>query len=174
MNTERITDTGHRLYREAMELYRISFPPHEQREAESQAKILGLDAYHCDAVCDDGNFIGEILYWEVNGFLYIEHFCILPEMRNRRYGQRILTSLSENPMILEIDPPTDEISLRRKGFYECCGFKENGYRHIHPPYHRGNSGHELVIMSSPNVLTPEEFDAFSFFLKNTVMKDAYI
>ena len=49
----------------------------------------------------------------------------------------------------EIDPPSDDISIHRKSFYERCGFKENAFSHVHPPYHKGNTGHELVIMSSP-------------------------
>lgn len=28
------------------------------------------------------------------------------------------------PVILEIDPPVDAVSIRRKGFYQRCGFKE--------------------------------------------------
>lgn len=172
-NIERITSTEHPLYQKAMELYQISFPSHEQRENRSQEQILTQEAYHLDIVCDEGEFIGEVLYWEVAGFLYIEHFCILPSMRNKQYGQKILKALQDKPLILEIDPPVDEISIRRKGFYERCGFVENPYRHIHPPYHAGNHGHDLVIMSSPRMLTQSEYDVFFDFLKNTVMKNAY-
>ena len=77
------------------------------------------------------------------------------------------------PLILEIDPPVDDISIRRKGFYERCGFVENLYSHTHPPYHVGNHGHDFVIMSSPKMLTPNEYDVFFSFLENTVMKNAY-
>ena len=40
MRTERITSAQHPLYAQAMEVYRNSFPPHEQREAASQERIL--------------------------------------------------------------------------------------------------------------------------------------
>ncbi len=173
MNIERITCTAHPLYQKAMELYSISFPAHEQREAHSQKHILTQDAYHFDVICDEGNYIGEILYWEVSGFFYIEHFCILPAMRNRHYGQKILNAYQSTPLILEIDPPVDEISIRRKRFYERCGFVENPYRHIHPPYHTENQGHELVIMSSPRMLEVNEYECFDHFLQDIVMKDVY-
>ena len=39
----------------------------------------------------------------------------------------------------EIDPPTGDISRRRKGFYERGGFVENPYPHIRPPYHATGS-----------------------------------
>ena len=173
MNIERITSTAHPLYQKAMELYSISFPAHEQRETRSQEQILTQDPYHFDVVCDDGEFVGEILYWDVGGAFYIEHFCVLPAMRNKQYGQKILNAYQATPLILEIDPPVDAISIRRKGFYERCGFVENPYAHVHPAYHRGNAGHELVIMSSPRMLEAEEYEHFNRYLQDTVMKNVY-
>ena len=173
MHFTRITSAYHPLYPQAMALYQISFPPHEQREALSQSDILRPDAYHFDAICDGDTFVEEILYWEVAGLLYIEHFCILPEMRNRHYGQKALAMLQDWPMLLEIDPPVDEISIRRNGFYTRCGFVENSYPHVHPPYHRGNHGHDLVIMSSPRQLTQTEYDTFRRYLQDTGMNGTY-
>lgn len=173
MKMERITQTTHPLYKQAMDLYQMSFPFHEQRESLSQSQILSQSAYHFDVVRDDQDFIGEVLYWEIGDFLYIEHFCILPSMRNKRYGQKILELLQTKPLILEIDPPVDEISRRRQGFYARCGFVENPYRHIHPPYHKDTSGHELVVMSAPKELTQNEYDMFRRYLQNTIMKEAY-
>ena len=173
MDIERITQVNHPLYKKAMNLYEISFPFHEHREALSQSRILCQSTYHFDVVSDDKEFVGEALYWEIGDFLYIEHFCVLPSMRNKRYGQKILEVLQTKPLILEIDPPVDEISRRRQGFYERCGFVENPYLHIHPPYHKDCSGHELVVMSSPKKLTQNEYDMFSHYLQNTIMKEAY-
>ena len=173
MKAERMTSPSHPLYARAMELYRGSFPAHELREEPSQTEILSNPAYHFDLIFDGDEFVGEVLYWETAGFFYIEHFCILPEMRNRHYGQRALELLHDTPLILEIDPPVDDISVRRKGFYERCGFVENSYRHIHPPYHRNNKGHDLVVMSRPRMLTQAEYDAFYACLRDVVMKDAW-
>ena len=174
MHLERITFPEHPLFQQAMALYQLSFPPHEQREMPSQQAIMRHPAYHFDAIWQDGIFIGEALSWKIGDFRYIEHFCILPEMRNKRYGQRALALLLQaHPLMLEIDPPIDEISLRRKGFYERAGFTANVFHHVHPPYHAQNAGHELVVMSYPNALTEEEYARFSSYLENTVMKNAY-
>ena len=170
---ERITTPTHPLYTDAINLYKISFPRHEQREEASQTEILRHPAYHFDVVCDGGAFVGEILYWDIGDALYVEHFCVLPSMRNQHYGQKILAALQKQPLILEIDPPVDAIAQRRKGFYERCGFVENPYSHIHPPYHQGNAGHELIIMSSPQMLKSDEYERFRRYLQNTVMKDVY-
>ena len=176
MNLERITSPLHPLYKQALELYQISFPFHEQREAFSQAAILHDDAYHFDLIYDAGTFVGLALYWESLDYIYIEHFCILPEMRNKQYGQRVLSLLKtrQKTLILEIDPPIDAISVRRKGFYERCGFVENPYPHIHPPYHKGNKGHELVIMSSPMPISQAEYDTFHANLQDKIMNHAFV
>lgn len=42
-----------------------------------------------------------------------------------------------------------------------------------PPYHPGNPGHRLVVMSSPEKLTPDAYERFYRFLLDTVMKHAY-
>lgn len=173
MEIRRITQTSDPLYEQAMALYTISFPFHEQRQALSQSQILQQDAYHFDVICDNGEFVGEILYWDIGNALYIEHFCVSPAMRNRHYGQRILSAYQSTPLILEIDPPEEELSMRRKGFYGRCGFTENPYAHVHPPYHPGNPGHRLVVMSSPEKLTPDAYAHFYRFLRDTVMKHAY-
>ena len=173
MRLERMTGAEHPLYARAMALYRSSFPAHELREEPSQRQILSDPAYHFDLIWDGDTFVGEVLYWEIGGFYYIEHFFILPGLRNRHYGQRALELLQPMPLILEIDPPVDAVSVRRKGFYERCGFVENPYAHVHPPYHKGNHGHDLVVLSRPAVLTQAEYDRFRKYLDTVVMKDVF-
>ncbi|MDO5407954.1 MAG: GNAT family N-acetyltransferase [Eubacteriales bacterium] len=175
MRFERIKGAEHRMYEQALRLYRISFPPHEQREALSQKRILGDGEYHFDLIYDEELFVGLALYWETEQFLYLEHFCILPEARNRRYGQKVLEKLKERQktLILEIDPPEDDISIRRKGFYERCGFVENPYSHVHPPYHSGNDGHRLRIMTCPGQIDREMYEEFAEYLSSRVMDGAY-
>ena len=146
MILKRIIQPQDPMYCEALKLYQVSFPYHEQREALSQKNILNDSEYHFDLVYDEETFIGLVLYWESDRFIYIEHFCVLPEMRNKQYGKKTLSLLMKQPkpLILEIDPPVDNISKRRKGFYERCGFIEDSFSHTHPPYHKGNTEHNLI------------------------------
>ena len=175
MRLEQIRNSIHPLYKQALELYQVSFPLHEQRESTSQEAILSNDLYHFDLIYDGDSFVGLVLYWEQSDYIYIEHFCIQPDLRNRQYGQRTLSLLQEKGkiVILEIDPPIDAISMRRRGFYERCGFGENPYPHIHPPYHKGNTGHELVIMSNPRLILQSEYDSFNCFLKRIIMNNVF-
>ncbi len=175
MRFERITDAGHPMYSAAMALYRESFPAHELRESASQERILHDRAYHFDLAYDGETFVGLALCWEPETFIYVEHLCILPALRGHAYGSAVLALLAAEgkTVILEIDPPVDDISVRRLGFYERNGFSVNPYAHVHPPYHAGNHGHNLVVMSRPGVLTREEYDGFARYLAGHIMKGAY-
>lgn len=172
VNFIRLTSPDDRRLDEAMKLYQLSFPEHEQRETDSQRRILSHSEYHFDLIYDEDLFVGVILYWETDEFLYVEHFCINPEMRNRRYGQRALALLNEKgkTVILEIDPPVDDISKHRKAFYERAGYRENPYEHVHPPYHKGNVGHPLVIMSCPRPIDLSIYEQFKRYLEHVVME----
>lgn len=171
MNFVRLVSADNKMYQEAMALYRQSFPEHEQRENASQEAILQCGAYHYDLIYDEAIFVGLLLHWETADFTYIEHFCIDPAMRNNRYGQRALELLGKNgkTIILEIDPPIDDLSIRRRSFYERAGYRENPFSHVHPPYHKENAGHPLTVMSRPDVLTQTLYDKFRLYLEKTIM-----
>lgn len=174
MEIIRLQTENHPLMERARMLYAQSFPVHEQRQYASQRRIMGQEAYHFGLVMDNDEFAGLMLYWEAETFIYVEHFCMLPELRGKGLGSRALALLGVGgkTVILEIDPPVDAVSVRRRRFYERSGFVANSYRHVHPPYHREYAGHELVVMSRPSALTQKEFDAFVQFLTQTVMKEA--
>lgn len=171
MEFRRLTAAAGDTYQKALALYQSSFPLHEQREAGSQRAIMGADAYHFDLILDGGVWAGILLYWDAGDFLYVEHFAILPQLRGHRYGQRALELLRAKgkTIILEIDPPADDLSIRRKGFYERAGFAANPFGHIHPPYRADFAGHPLVVMSCPQALTQAEYTAFAHYLADVVM-----
>lgn len=175
MRFERLTDRHDPRYETARALYGKSFPRHEQREAASQAAILAHPAYRFDLIYDGDEFVGLLLCWETDDFIYVEHFCIEPDKRGCRYGSRALELLGAEgkTVILEIDPPVDEISIRRRGFYERAHFRANPYPHVHPAYHADCKGHELVIMSAPAPINQARYDAFNDYLRAVVMKDVY-
>lgn len=171
MEFARLATVDSDMYEKAIDLYKISFPSHEQRPLSSQAEIMGNAEYHFNLIYDEGVWVGIILWWETDEFIYVEHFCILTSMRNKRYGQRTLELLGllQKTVILEIDPPIDDVSVKRKSFYERAGYCANSFAHIHPPYHKENSGHNLVVMSYKNVLSEAQYTRFNNYLKGVVM-----
>jgi len=156
-----------------MALYEASFPRHEQRLPDEQRAVLSHPEYHFSQLFDGAEFVGLLLYWEAEDFRYVEHFCVRPELRGRRYGAKALEELGRDgkTVVLEIDPPVDDIARRRQGFYQRCGFAVNPYPHVHPPYRKGFRGHPLVVMSAPGALTQETYDRFAGYLQNAVMSD---
>ena len=126
-------------------------------------------------VCDGKLFVGLVLYRETAEYLYIEHLCILQALRNHHYGQRTLELLAEcgKTLILEIDPSMDAIVCRRKMFYERCGFAENPFPHIHPPYHAENHGHALVVMTIFLPIPQEKYNDFYRYLTEKVLKNVF-
>lgn len=167
----RLTSADGCMYNRAMEMYRGSFPMHEQRESDSQRRIMGDGDYHFELICAGEALLGCILYWETLDFIYVEHFFIAPEQRGKGCGRQALEWLKAQgrPVILEIDPITDEISRRRKNFYERAGFAENPFKHVHPPYHSGMEGHPLTVMSCPEPLSGDLYQKFSRYLRQRVM-----
>ncbi|AUM65255.1 GNAT family acetyltransferase [Brevibacillus laterosporus] len=106
MDFYRLTSTNDVLCNKAFDLYKASFPEHEQRLFEDQIVALNHSEYHCD-------------------------------------------------IILEIDPPVESISIRRKNFY------------MRP---KQNVPHELVIMSFPRRISELEYSQFNEYLVKTIMK----
>ena len=90
-------------------------------------------------------------------------------MRLRRAGTLLLGERKKT-VILEIDPPNDEVSARRKAFYERAGYRANPFEHIHPPYRSEYEGHRLVVMTYPAAISENEYKNFNSYLENVVMK----
>lgn len=173
LRIERLRTADDPNFAPAMALYAASFPQHEQRLEPSQRRIMAHAQYHFCLLYEEDAFAGLALYWDAGAYLYVEHLCIVPERRGHGQGTAALDLLAEEdkPVILEIDPPVDEISRRRQAFYERAGFVANSCLHVHPPYRAGNRGHNLVVMSRPRLLTDGEYAAFAAYLSNVVMKD---
>ena len=120
----------------AMALYRRSFPARIASWLDQQA-VMNDPLYHFDLCLLDGALASLILYWDFGAYIYVEHFCVEPSMRGHGLGTLILAELAKKnkPIILEIDPLTDDVAIRR-GFYERCGYVANGFAHIHLLYQR--------------------------------------
>ncbi len=128
--------------------------------------------YHCQIFYQDGLLLGFIFWWACGEQIYIEHLAINPALRGRNYGSRLLAEFCERAgktVILEIDPPEDEIAIRRLRFYQGLGFCLNDYAHLHPPYHPDYEGHALRVLSYPKLLEEEAYQRFNQMLVETVM-----
>lgn len=173
MTFERITSPDHPAFDRAFALYTISFPLHEQRTREKQERVLSHPEYHFDVIWEGETFVGILLHWEEEGFSYVEHFATDPALRGQGLGARALELLNSRgkSVVLEIDPPVDELSIRRKGFYQRAGFWENPFLHVHPPYRPQFKGHPLTVMTYPTPWDRGTYETFWVCLRDTVMAD---
>ena len=95
--------------------------------------------------------IGLLTTWTFDSFTYIEHFALSPEVRGRGYGSEALAMLiarTEQPLILEAEPPTDELTRRRIGFYERSGFTLYDYPYVQPAYTADSQPVPLCLMGT--------------------------
>lgn len=156
---------------EAMEIYRQSFPYKEQRSEAEHIRALENPDFHADGIWQDGVFIGILYYWNAGPCDYIEHLAISPRLRGQNMGSAALAAFCPGRrVVLEIDPPVDEISIRRRGFYQRMGFVENAHRYIHPSFCRPFEEHRLVLMSYPTPLSDDEARHFADYVRETVLR----
>ncbi len=153
------------------EIYKNSFPIFEQRTQSDQLEALSCAEYFCHAVKDNGIVVGLLYTWRTDTFIYVEHLAILESERGKNYGTKLLEQLiatASLPIILEIDPPVDAVSIRRRGFYEKLGFVMNDFLHIHPAFTKESGEYELKVLSIPKI-DESLYNNFRKYLDNTIM-----
>lgn len=75
---------------------------------------------------------------------------------------------SKKPIVLEIEIPNDEISLKRKNFYEKLGFKLNNQEYYQLPLRKGNKPLKLNLMSYPEKIPDENFKIIENIIQSFV------
>lgn len=115
----------------AVELYEQAFPPAERRPTASWISLIkgeagpAGEAFLPFALLHDDAFCGFITAWQLDGFVYGEHFATLPTLRGHGLGgqgyEAFLKRFDGQPVVIEVEPPTTPITRRRIGFYERHG-----------------------------------------------------
>jgi len=170
MNFERI-GASHPLFEASFTLYEASFPPNERRTREDHLRALQDEDFFPLGAVEDGKMLADVFLWETEDFCYLEHFAVQPDLRGHGTGSTILRQLltQDKPLILEIEPPDDEITCRRKHFYERNGLCAQPYGHVQLPFQGGGPIVPLVIMSNRN-LSAQQCRAFQQYLLNRVVR----
>ena len=157
---ERITEE---TFDEIFPLLEAAFPVTELRIKEDQRSLLQEEKYVLYGVRKDGKFAAVFATWEIDDFLYIEHFAVKEECRNDGYGGMLLEKLLEEkgkPMVLEVEVPEDELTCRRVGFYERHGLVYNEYPYLQPPLRKGNDLLPLRFMTYPASIDEEMYERY--------------
>ena len=98
---------------EAWELYEKSFPYNERWSEEAYDRAFGDPNFEADGIWRGGEFIGILFHWGADGYRYVEHLAVSPALRGQNMGSAALSAFCRKVgrVILEIDPPEDDISI---------------------------------------------------------------
>ncbi len=170
MQFQRVTSNQDVLYAEGIALYERSFITAERRDADEQRRIMQESDYHFDAIVESDGLCGVVLYWESDDFIYLEHLAILESLRGKSIGTQALEYLKSKGkmIIIEIEPVVDEMTARRRAFYERNGFFVTSHHHIQVKYRFEDSEVELWILSLGRIISAEEYEAFYEYLLRKV------
>lgn len=137
-----------------------SFPIDEHRSYEKQKELLH-DASYFLYGCRRGDQLAAFFgVWQLKECLFIEHFAVLKSCRNGGIGAELLKQLiraQNQNIVLEVEPPSGELSSRRIAFYKRCGFCLNGYDYTQPAMSEAGKEIPLLLMSYPGKLKEQEF-----------------
>ncbi len=155
-----------------LKLLEESFPPDERRTDDKQREVFSNPNYKPFVCKVDKQFAGTITSWQLDNIVFIEHFAVAPSMRNQGIGAKMLVDFckhTDKTIVLEVEPPTNELAKRRIAFYQRQGFIFNDYEYYQPAYSEGKNGVSLKIMSYGKALNNDEF----LSIKNALYKGVY-
>lgn len=156
----------------ACSLYELAFPECERRPIEAWLRLMNDEpAFHAMVIATESTFAGILTYWELPEFVYVEHFAIVPEARGGGIGEHMMQQFRQAfpRVVLEAEPPTDELTHRRIAFYRRCGFEVSERPYLQPPYRLGEPSVPLVLMSTDAVWLESQYET----VRRTIAKRVY-
>ncbi len=76
----------------------------------------------------------------------------------------------KDPVVLEVEMPTDALSKRRIGFYERLGFVLDHHTYFQPPYRSGEAFLEMRLMTYGELNLERSFERLKAILYQNVYK----
>lgn len=138
-----------------------SFPRNERRTREKQEELLTKEEkYELYAAKNEDQLLAFLAVWHFEKFTFIEHFAVDKDARNGGLGASMLKELKKKTpqkIILEVEPPEDEMKKRRIAFYKRNGFSYNGYPYMQPAMNEDTKEIPLKIMSTEGELDEDGF-----------------
>lgn len=147
------------LSAQLLSLMREAFPAEERRMDEEYRRLFKHQNVQILCAREEERLNGFLLFWVLEHFVFVENFAVLPAARGLGLGSAMLQQLKSHydlPLILEVEPPEDELTRRRVAFYQRNGYHLNGYEYYLPCLHESiPRSIQLKIMSAPEPLSDE-------------------
>lgn len=160
-------------FEQLYELMDESFPKAEIRNFKGQEELLQNPHYNVYVLRENSEILAFFAEWENEFCRFLEHLAVNKKYRSQGLGSKTLQAynlLSSKPVVLEVEPPEDEIQKRRVKFYERNGFHLSSYGYIQPVINEGYESVPLVMMTYPEPLNNETLEEVKKWLDQTVYK----
>lgn len=156
-------------------LIEISFPEDEYRTYEEQKALLDDPIYNIYVLPGENGdtIMAFIAVWEFDSFAFVEHFAVDPAYRSMGLGSKVLREIIDavqKMVCLEVEPPHNELALRRIRFYERGNFFFNEYPYMQPAISKGRNPIPLFIMTFGRAVDENEFSIIKRELYTKVYK----
>lgn len=136
----------------ASSVYTSSFPIEERRDFSLLSPMTKeRREFYFSVLQDEVSNIGIFSYWIFESFAYIEHFAIEQSKRNKGYGSAAISlfvSLTQKPIIIEVEEPLTMQAKRRISFYERHNFYLLPQPYKQPPYRPNENFLPMKIMAN--------------------------
>lgn len=153
-------DLNQKDYPKFLALYESAFPNGERRpydDAQHLESFINMKGgkFFVTTVKDGDEFIGFLSYWKFKGYIYIEHFAVMPEKRGRNIGRTLLNHVMKEAgdnVLLEVELPDTDEAKRRIKFYEQLGFRiRREINYMQPSYGPGLPQMPMLLMTHGDV-----------------------
>ncbi|GAA4425222.1 GNAT family N-acetyltransferase [Pontibacter saemangeumensis] len=177
LDCRRVTPTGIPEVAALQQLYEEAFPVYERRDYAQLLQLLDQPAMFFYAAMQDKLFVGFYIYWQLQGFCFLEHIAILPALQGQGYGRQLMQRImleTGAKLVLEVERPTNELSRRRISFYQNLGFALHAeHDYYQPPYQPGRQPVPLYLMAAPPLADPAEIAHVSSHIRQAVYERFY-
>ncbi len=120
------------------DIYESAFPIDERRIFDTVTELARTNPdFTLYEILRDNEPVGLFSTWNLDWFMFVEHFAVSQDYRGWGIGQQVIESwLAKQalPVVLEVERPDNDISKRRIGFYERLGFRHWPIDYIQPAY----------------------------------------
>ncbi|UUX34951.1 GNAT family N-acetyltransferase [Fundicoccus culcitae] len=139
-----------------------SFPREEYRSVEEQLALFSRPEYQVYGYLSEQVLAAFLAIWDGPSFVFLEHFAVDERFRGGGLGSKLLLEWLEldgqtKPVILEIEPPVNEIQKRRAAFYERNGFVLSNWSYEQPALSDDKEPVPVVLMTYPKVISEQLF-----------------
>ncbi len=168
--TEKLKTTN-KFYPFFETVWTSAFPEDERRSISGQRDVTdNHPLFFSNILINDSKPIGIFTYWTFPDFNYIEHFAITESERNKGWGKIFLGEIDwKKAIVLEVEPPTNELNKRRIEFYRNLGFNLWDTHYTQPAYTQETVPIELKLMVQGKLSEEKDFER----IKRILYQDVY-